>query len=169
MKRIQVFLEEEVFQKKNLAASREDLADNVLDAGFFCINAGGIVCFDQAHQDGFVIGLYGPDNPCVFFDFACKAFLGLPLGRGFKLQLIARAPAVAFLEMRKRTVKQLPAVIDQDDPVADFLNILHIVGRQHHGGAAFPVNALDADAQALFGHHVQTDCRFVKHDNIAPT
>ena len=74
--------------------------------------------------------------------------------------------AVARLKFRKAPVVAQPAVVDEHQPAADLLDVVHVVRGEQEGRALAPVDLLDKVADAALGHDVQADRRLVQEDDL---
>ncbi len=61
---------------------------------------------------------------------------------------------MAALDLLNCAVIEEPAMINDDDPLAQSLYIVHVVGGQNHRHPTLPVDLRDELAQTLPGHHV---------------
>ena len=71
-------------------------------------------------------------------------------------------------ERRERAVEQDPAVVDHDHPLAERLDVGHVVARQEHGRAVAAVVLGHERADALLHRHVEPDRRLVEEQHLRP-
>ena len=62
-------------------------------------------------------------------------------------------------------VHDLP-LVDDDDAVAELLDVAHVVGGEDDGLAVGAIDLADELADVLLGHHVQSDRRLVQEDEV---
>ena len=74
-------------------------------------------------------------------------------------------PGYAGPQGVQRSVRENPALVDEDHAGAERLDIVHVVRGQDHGDAAFPIQPADEVAHREFGHGIQTDRGFVEEED----
>ena len=63
----------------------------------------------------------------------------------------------ALFNVIERSVHQDLALADQNDPVGEGLNVLHVVGREQHRGFVELVSLPDEIPDGQLGHRIQAD------------
>ncbi len=146
----------------------------------------------EAFDDGFGIGFgYGNVFYFVGFDDVRERFLedflavgnaerhaervGIEDGHiGFRLEGRRRVEPegnvffldVFGLEIMEAAVEHDGTVVDDDDPVADFLDVADVVGSEEDRGVFRPVDRVDNVPEIGFGNHVEPDGRFVEKQDF---
>ena len=126
----------------------EEGGHNVLDGDFFGEDVGGVVVLDQGNQRLAGMRAPGGEDPVLAVRPALEALAPRPGGGVLELQAVARALGVAMPELGERAVVEQRALVDQDQALADFLDVLHVVGGEDDGGAGFAVDFADKGAPA---------------------
>src|SRR5450759_2734709 len=86
--------------------------------------------------------------------------------RSSQLEVDDSIAGIVVLQGGQVAVMDDLAVVDDDDAVADVLDVAEIVGRQHHRGPALLDQAADELADAVLDGDVQTDCRLVQVEHL---
>ena len=74
--------------------------------------------------------------------------------------------AVDVLDLVERTLVHDLALVDHDDPAAEFLDVVEVVRRQDDRGMEGPVHVSDGVAHLLLGDDVEADRRFVEEEDL---
>ena len=77
----------------------------------------------------------------------------------------AALPGNAGAQVVQGAVGEDPPVSDHHHPVAQGLDVVHVVGGQHDGDAPFPVQPLDEIPHGELGNGVQADSRLVQEEH----
>ncbi len=83
-----------------------------------------------------------------------------------KLQHQLAAGAKPGSQCADRTVEQQPPFVHHDQPRADLLDVLQVMGGEDDRGATLAVHAREELAHHILCHHVEADRRFVEEEDF---
>ena len=72
----------------------------------------------------------------------------------------------SLFETSQGLIVEQSAFVDHDNPVADLVDIHHIVGGQNNRGALFAVQLTDEKADFILYHNIQPDGGLVEIQNL---
>ena len=105
------------------------------------------------------VGLHRPQRWCR----GCRSSGGPGSARS---TTSTRSAPTRVTRSGQRAVEGDPAVVDDEDPVAEPLDVGQVVRGEQHGRAALGALADQEAAQSLLAHQVQADGRLVEHEQL---